>query len=247
MKFGDYIRQKRESAGWAQPEAAAKIDIEQSYLSKLETGKSYPSNDIFRRLEAAYSLDMDDMGRKVFSAELDKLREISSVRALVLARQTSETKYLRSWLAAGMAMLMLGSGFVVYESNQGLKGKSINKYESPGIIREGEPVQIFARLAEREEVRDHLRLNILMGDSTAELPDENLGESYSDRLSYDLLNLEENLGPVFVKQVPGGRRRYEFKVHVSYEYSTRNNARFALGVALVMGSFACFYISRRWR
>jgi len=50
MKFGDYLRQKREDRGWTQPEAAAKARIEQSYLSKLETGRSYPSDDVFERL-----------------------------------------------------------------------------------------------------------------------------------------------------------------------------------------------------
>jgi transcriptional regulator with XRE-family HTH domain len=54
MKFGDYLRQKREARGWTQPEAANKAGIEQSYLSKLETGKSYPSEDAYARLVAAY-------------------------------------------------------------------------------------------------------------------------------------------------------------------------------------------------
>ncbi|MBO6796341.1 helix-turn-helix transcriptional regulator [Maricaulis sp.] len=50
MKFGDYLRQCREAKGWTQPEAARHADIEQSYLSKLETGRSYPSEDVYSRL-----------------------------------------------------------------------------------------------------------------------------------------------------------------------------------------------------
>lgn len=50
MKFGVYLRSLREKAGWTQPEAAEKIEIEQSYLSKLETGKCFPSEDIFSKL-----------------------------------------------------------------------------------------------------------------------------------------------------------------------------------------------------
>jgi len=247
MKFGDYIRQKRENAGWTQPEAAAKIDIEQSYLSKLETGKSYPSDDIFRRLETAYALDMSDLGQKVFSAELDKLREISSVRTLVLRRQNSETKYLRSWLAAGMVMLMVGTGLTVFQTHQGYSETFIYKYESPGVIRDGESVRIFERLRERERLNDQLRMGILSGNGERELPKEEHGESYSDRITFELLNLEENLGPVFIKEVPGGRRRYELVSQDSLRYSNRNDALLSLGVALVMGSFACFYFSRRWK
>jgi len=100
MKFGDYIRQKREANGWTQPEAAAKIDIEQSYLSKLETGKSYPSEDIFNRLLQAYDIDTGDLSRSIFSAELDKLREIKEVRSVVLERQTNEIKFTRGWMIA---------------------------------------------------------------------------------------------------------------------------------------------------
>ena len=53
MKFGDYLRQARETRQWTQPEAAARAGIEQSYLSTLETGKSYPSEEVFGRLVEA--------------------------------------------------------------------------------------------------------------------------------------------------------------------------------------------------
>ncbi|WP_025897140.1 helix-turn-helix domain-containing protein [Kordiimonas gwangyangensis] len=110
MKFGDYLREKREKHGWTQPEAAARAQIEQSYLSKLETGKSYPSEDIFSRLVKTYDIDFEDMSRTVFAAELDKLREISAVRAMVLKRGQSEARFMRAWLVAGLVMIMLGGG-----------------------------------------------------------------------------------------------------------------------------------------
>ena len=56
MKFGDFIRLKREQSGWTQPEAAAKIGIEQSYLSKLENGRSIPSADVYQRVCEAYGV-----------------------------------------------------------------------------------------------------------------------------------------------------------------------------------------------
>ena len=80
MEFGDYIKEKRDAIGWNQPEAALKASIEQSYLSKLETGKSYPSEEVFSRLVKAYGFDPVDMCKHVFSAELDKLRDIKQVR-----------------------------------------------------------------------------------------------------------------------------------------------------------------------
>ncbi len=47
MKFGEYLKSQRDARGWTQPMAAEKIGIEQSYLSKLETGKASPSDEMF--------------------------------------------------------------------------------------------------------------------------------------------------------------------------------------------------------
>jgi len=247
MKFGDYIRQKRESTGWTQPEAAAKIDIEQSYLSKLETGKSYPSEDIFRRLESTYTIDMDELGRKVFSDELNKLREISSIRTLMLKRHGTETKYLRSWLAAGLVSLMAGTSLVVYQTHQGHYAEWTYKYQSPGVIKAGESVRVFERLKEREELHDRLNMVVPNRGTDNSVPEEKPGESYSERLEYHRLDLHENLGPVLIKVVEGGRRRYELVDESIREYSRRNDILLALGVALLAGGFASFFLSQRWR
>ena len=76
MKFGDYLRQKREEKNWTQPEASAAAGIEQSYLSKLETGKSWPSEDVFARVASVYGIEVDDMVRRVASSERSR-REAS--------------------------------------------------------------------------------------------------------------------------------------------------------------------------
>jgi transcriptional regulator with XRE-family HTH domain len=59
MNFGAYLKSQRDARGWTQPMAAEKIGIEQSYLSKLETGKATPSEEMFERLVNAYDIDLD--------------------------------------------------------------------------------------------------------------------------------------------------------------------------------------------
>jgi len=247
MKFGDYIRQKRENAGWTQPEAAAKIDIEQSYLSKLETGKSYPSEDIFQRLKNTYAIDMNELGQKVFSNELNKLREIGNIRTLMLKRYGKETKYLRGWLAAGLVSLMIGTGLVVYQTHQGHYTEWTYKYQSPGVIKAGESVRVYERLKEREELHDRLNMVVPSGETNSAVPEDTPGESYSERLDYHRIDLSENLGPVLIKTVEGGRRRYKLVNESFQEYSGRNDMLLALGVALLAGGFSSFFLSRRWR
>ena len=54
MNFGDKIRQLRKDKNFTQPELAEAMGIEQSYLSKLENGKSLPSNDVLARTDEEY-------------------------------------------------------------------------------------------------------------------------------------------------------------------------------------------------
>ncbi|MBS7457160.1 helix-turn-helix domain-containing protein [Coralloluteibacterium stylophorae] len=112
MKFGDYLRHARVQRGWTQPEAAARAGIEQSYLSKLETGKSIPSGEIYDRLAGAYGIAPHAMLDILFPAELERLREIDSLRALMLAQSHRRRAIPRRWLTAGLVALALGGGFV---------------------------------------------------------------------------------------------------------------------------------------
>ena len=57
MNFGDKIRQLRTDKNLTQPELAAAMGIEQSYLSKLENGKSLPSNDMLQRILDVFGTD----------------------------------------------------------------------------------------------------------------------------------------------------------------------------------------------
>lgn len=227
MKFGDYLRQKREEHGLTQPEAAARADIEQSYLSKLETGKSYPSEDIFNRLVQAYGIKTEDLCRSVFSGELDKLREIKEVRAVVLSRQRSEARLMRGWLLAGLVMLMIGGGMLGLATSIPTD-RSINYlYRSEGIIREGEPPMIFKFMY-------------------AGQPDEQ-GKHWADRVDFDFKTLDENRGDFFIEKVEGGYRRYtQFDIKERHR-PTIVSWHYALGTMFLFGGFACFYIARRWR
>ncbi len=226
MKFGDYLRQKRENHNWTQPEAAARIGIEQSYLSKLETGKSYPSEDIYGRLSSIYDMDVQEMTASVFSAELDRLREINDVRAAVLKRQQNETRFMRGWLVAGLIMIMIGGAAVGIANTVPESARTENLYRSEGIVRPGEPAVIF---------------EMLRAGSTEETG------TLSERIDYDDRVLSENRGPSFIENVDGGYRVYKLlgttrKVEVS-------PVRWLLspGIMFILGGIACFYISRRWR
>ena len=227
MKFGDYIRQTREKNGWTQPEAAARAKTEQSYLSKLETGKSYPSEEIFSRLVSAFGIDTEDLARNVFSAELDKLREIGAVRALVLKRENASARFMRAWLIAGLVMIMLGGGMFGLALSIPEGGHMHYLYRSEGVIKPDESPMIFEFLAVGAPDGDNARL--------------------SDRVDYKFQSLDESRGPSFIEQVEGGFRKFTL---YEREKQTRPSAiswHYGFGTMFLVGGMACFYISRRWR
>lgn len=227
MKFGDYLRQKREENGWTQPEAAAKAQIEQSYLSKLETGKSYPSEDIFGRLVKTYTLDVRDMTSHIFSAELDKLRDIAEVRAVVLRQQQSENRYMRGWLVAGLVMLMVGSGILGLAYSTAEPDRYTYYYRSEGIIKSDESPMIFQFLA-------------------AGVPDSD-NQNLMDRVDYDFVNHDNKRGDTYIEQVAGGYRKYTLQDVKPDTAPSMIAWHFSWGFMLIIGGLGCFYISRRWR
>lgn len=227
MKFGDYLRQARDQHGWTQPEAAAKANIEQSYLSKLETGKSYPSEDIFERLVKAYSLNVREMAGSIFSAELDKLREIGEVRAVVLQRQQKEAGFVRGWLIAGLVMMMIGGGMLGLAASTEDDASFIYHYRSEGIIKDNEPPLIFQVLQAGGADQD--------------------GKTYGDRVDYDYWVSGDNRGDSFIEKVGSGYRQYSlYDVKEDYAPSLIS-WHYAFGFMFVIGGLGCFYISRRWR
>ncbi|MEL7032075.1 MAG: helix-turn-helix domain-containing protein [Pseudomonadota bacterium] len=112
MRFGDYIREIRRDLNWTQPQAAKEIGIEQSYLSKLESGKSYPSEDVFSSIIDRYKIDLSELNGALFAAELDRLREVAQVRAFILKNERDQRDRVRNLLFAGIAALVLGGACI---------------------------------------------------------------------------------------------------------------------------------------
>lgn len=56
-----FIREWRVYAGLKQNEAAARLEIEPSTLSRIETGKSPYDQDILERIALAYGCDPEDL------------------------------------------------------------------------------------------------------------------------------------------------------------------------------------------
>ena len=221
MRFGDYIRELRSELRWTQPEAAREIGIEQSYLSKLESGKSYPSEDVFASLVRAYKIDVNDLADKLFAADLDRLREISQVRASILSSEKDYRMRVQHWLFAGLAALMLGGACLGATFLAEDKEVTRYQYRSAGVIPEGQDTQ--------------------PGDN------ESQGAEALRRANEQYRSLEEYRDVAFFETVPDGIETWRFfgaKIE-----TVRSPLRWFLipAIAMIMSALGCFFASYRAR
>lgn len=232
MKFGDFLRQQREKNQWTQPEAALKIEIEQSYLSKLETGKSYPSEDIFTRLTNVYQIDSHKLNEQLFPAELDKLREIKQIRNALLSQEKTTKTYTRTWLLIGLGSLMLAGLFIgAAISSPPLQMEHL--YRSQGVILDGEPLNVFDLInkpsrglsAEQQAKQKELLTRIHQSDEVT----------------------TEARGSSFIRKVFAGKRFYDLYTSREVSNNTSQQWFLSLGLMFLLGGLASFFVSRSWK
>lgn len=234
MKFGDYLRNCRERLDWTQPEAAAKIEIEQSYLSKLETGKSYPSEEVFERLVDIYNINTDVLYEDIQSDELEKLKMLKQVRRAILKKEGQQRTTERSWLIVGLVMLIVGGaslGHALIPSQTATE----YLYRSDGELREDEPLDTF----------DVLHKKFL---------DESKYERYIAKQKELLLRVAQmehstydDRGSGFVKKTLKGRRYYRKVSHQEVQRYSGHKWFLIPAFAFLLGALGSFYISRRWK
>lgn len=232
MRFGDLLRAKRKARGWTQPQASERIDIEQSYLSKLESGKSVPSSEVFQRLAATYQLDLGALPTTLFPAELDRLRDVEAVRDLVRLRQERSRAARHRWLVGGLVNLTLGGAMVGL--SQLSAGGTTHRfvYQSQGVVHADEPRSVFDALdgPPPEGAAARAAWGALL-------------ERREERTRW----VERYRGPEFVESVADGKRVW--RLFGGEERPRLSPYRLALvpGIGLIFAGLGCFFISWRWR
>lgn len=111
MTFGDKLKSLRVTRDWTQPEAAAAIGVEQSYLSKLENG-SIPSAEVFRRLLDGLQTSMEEVLEGLDTDSLNKLRRIAEVDDYLADRARVSVVRHRRYITALIATVALGAALI---------------------------------------------------------------------------------------------------------------------------------------
>lgn len=235
MTFGEYLKARRAERGWTQPEAAARAGIEQSYLSKLEAGKSVPSAEVYQRLVEAFGIEIEALAAALPPSELDRLREIGAVRDILL-RQYRDTRALsRRWLLAGLALLIAGGGFLGLSRLDAGGVEKAFTYQSIGPIRPGESLNVYDGLdAEPDPAAP---------DRAAQLERR---AALTARADFQTRAMTEFKGPGFVAPDAGGRRYWSLVGQTEVLRPGRLLWAGVPGWACLLGAVGCFILSWRW-
>jgi len=194
MNFGDKVRQLRKDKHFTQPELAEAMGIEQSYLSKLENGKSLPSNDVLNRILDVFAIDVGDLVDDLDQGVRNQLRQIPDI-----AEHYNQQKQLmignrRRWLLASSVLVAFGVALIYAGSVHLFFSNIVYQYKSDGIVLEGESKEVF---------RDPQIPRGADGDQAAAIVNDILA-----RTDEEYLRTNAFAGIIFNVPVKGGSRTY---------------------------------------
>lgn len=195
MDFGEKIKSLRQERSWTQPQLAQEMGVEQSYLSKLENGKSIPSSDTFSLLMRVFEQRADELLSDVNPQFVrDKLAHIPAAANVINSRSSRVFFQAKKWLLASAALCVLGLG-VFFAAHYGwLFPERVYNYRSPGVVLAGEPRNVFETQLNRSGT----------GEAFLERQRE-----LTNRLDESIVTSYEFRGITFESPVEGGTRRYE--------------------------------------
>ena len=224
MHFGDKLKVLRKHKEWTQPQLAEAIGIEQSYLSKLENGKSIPSADVFDLILKVFKTNTETLLEDIDQSVVHRqLRQIPEVANFLNRRNANLTKHRRAWLIGSSLMVCLGVVATISSYFGLIFPETHYNYHSKGVVLPNESKEIFHNYLEQEfESREAMR------QKKTEMA-QRLDEVYLLSSSYR--------GNIFNVSVEGGSRTYQLNHTVTMQ-RVENRYLAVSGLLLfLMGAF----------
>jgi transcriptional regulator with XRE-family HTH domain len=241
MNFGEKLKQIRIEKNMTQPQLAEAIGIEQSYLSKLENDKSVPSAEMFQSIIKALEMDakdfLKDIDKEILNGVLKHIPEVSNFNSVTVITRVHNVK---KWLIGSAAACAFGFALMLAANDGILFSNNLYKYESPGVILNGESEDIFKQYRTIQAMKEDAK--IITREEFSKL----LSEFEATRVRPVTLEIGENRGTVFFQPAENGRRKFEL-IHTQYMHSTGNKLLQFLGALLMFCGVAGFFIEWRLR
>ncbi len=234
MKLGEKIKLLRTEKELTQPELAQKAGIEQSYLSKLENDKAVPSFDILNRISMALEttgMDLiDTLSQSYVEDNLSHIPEVAAEYAAIKYKQ--EVRMKRRFIIASLTIVLgIGAMYVGYKNLVFLE--STYKYQSDGIVKDGENILQF----QERQIRE-----------ISETLEENKQRLIKNRERFDRVFYISNdyLGNDLIRNVEGGKRYYDYVGNNTYK-KIGNDFILVFGIMLVFSGLFAFLYNIRFK
>ncbi|MAK62679.1 MAG: hypothetical protein CMK09_17045 [Ponticaulis sp.] len=232
MKLGDYLRRKREALGWTQPEAAAKAGIEQSYLSKIESGRSVPSPDVFQKLVQALGIETEVLVAELDPLEIERLQDLKPIAQSDQLSKRQIFRARRRWLVATLLFFGLsGTSFGLFRLAETEIYRSF-QYVSLGVLKEDEPIRAFEIVNSNYEPQDSRYTR---------------QQEMTRRLDPLRRTISEERGDWFIEPVDNGRRLFELRDVDTVQQKSWHAWFFVPALGFLAAGFASAFISFRWK
>ncbi len=233
MTLGEQLKQLRQNKGWTQPEAAAKIGIEQSYLSKLENDKSVPSADLFNSLMEGFQIDVASLVEPLSPKQQNYLRNIPAVADYFKLVQQQQAKHSRSWLLAALASFIIGIFGLAAGYFNVFAPAEVHYYQSEGVTNPGESPAHFQDWKQQ--------VHFLSREDY-----QKLSKEMYLRKDPQTVTKAEFVGEHFIQELDQGVRYFRYEGPYQTE-SRLSLLLMALGITLAATAVFCLYLARRWR
>ncbi|RUO42437.1 helix-turn-helix domain-containing protein [Idiomarina aquatica] len=139
MVLGELLKQRRIELHLSQSELAEQVGIEQSYLSKLESERSLPSDDVLKTWLSALELTIGQVAEQFDPSYLQgRLRQIPSIDAYLREQTANYQRQRRGWLTICGLLIALSLPTFYSGYTKVLFPELTYQYMSPGILLMGE-------------------------------------------------------------------------------------------------------------
>lgn len=242
MNIGERIKQIRAEKNLTQPQLAEIIGIEQSYLSKLENDKSIPSAEIFQSLLKGLEMTAADFLQGIDKDSMHKqLKHIPEVANHLTAQTTIKVHSVKKWLYTSAILCILGLTLIVTGYRGLIFSNSVYQYESRGVTKPEEPLDIFHDRYVLAAFLFKTQLHYLSKEQTDELV---TFETKRKKLS---IEIKDNfLGKTYIEKADGGFRTY-YLTHQQIDERAENRWLMLTGFLLTFCGIFGFITEYRLR
>lgn len=203
MNFGDKLKQIRTGKNWTQPQMAEVLQIEQSYLSKLENDKCLPSAEMFQSILQKLSISsaefLADLDKSLLQSELKLIPEVATY--LSQSRQ-SRIKIIKTYLFVSALISLLGISAIFAAKREIFFSNYVYSYVSRGVILEGEPENVF------QNYRELNHMKMAAGILDLAQMNKEVYEFESKRMHLEVMETDRDLGNAFTRKTDKGYRNF---------------------------------------